>query len=98
MAIIDQLREKLWRGLGTKSPRRGDDLERPAWFQVRDISELKKKLLEVLIVLLSVLFVKRTLETATLGNIQWQILMIPLTIVAIAVSVALLGRNDEPEA
>lgn len=69
--------------------------ETPEWLKVEDISQLKKKLLEVLIVLLNVIFVKRTLETVTLGNIEWQILVIPLSVLAIAASIALLSKAED---
>ena len=70
----------------------------PQWLKVKNITVLKKSLLEVFIVLLSVIFVKRMLETIKIGNIEWQILVIPLSIIAIALSTRLMsfeGKSEE---
>lgn len=74
-----------------------DELNIPQWLKVKNIAALKKSLLEVLIVLLSVVFVKRMLETVNPGDIHWQILVIPLSIVAIALSSRLMRAEAEDE-
>jgi len=71
-----------------------EDLEVPQWLRVKNITVLKKSLLELLLVLLSVVFVKRTLEVVAPSEIQWQILVIPLSIVAIALSTRLMSGGE----
>ncbi len=66
----------------------------PQWLRIKDIATLKKSLLEVLVVLLSVIFVKRMLETVKSGNIEWTVLVIPLSIIAIALSTRLMSKED----
>jgi uncharacterized membrane protein YqhA len=72
-----------------------DAPQAPQWLKVKDITTLKKSLLEVLVVLLSVVFVKGMLEKVKLGNLEWQILIIPLSIMAIALSLRLMGSEGE---
>ncbi|AFZ45018.1 Uncharacterized protein family UPF0114 [Halothece sp. PCC 7418] len=72
----------------------GDDLDIPEWLKIKNIAALKKSLLEVLLVLLSVVFVKRTLEAATPSEIEWKIIIIPLSIVAIALSTRLMSEGE----
>ncbi|HHP7229782.1 MAG TPA: YqhA family protein [Xenococcaceae cyanobacterium] len=76
---------------------KGADLDIPQWLRVRDIAVLKKSLLEVLLVLLSVVFVKRTLEVIHPEEIQWKILVIPFSIVAIALSTRLMSQGEAEE-
>ena len=71
-----------------------EELELPPWLRVKDIAVLKKSLLEVLLVLLSVVFIKRTLEVASISEIQWKILVIPLSIVAIALSTRFMSEGE----
>jgi len=71
-----------------------ENLEVPQWLRVKNITVLKKSLLELLLVLLSVVFVKRTLEVVTPSEIQWKILVIPLSIVAIALSTRLMSEGE----
>jgi len=71
-----------------------ENLEVPQWLRVKNITVLKKSLLELLLVLLSVVFVKRTLEVVAPSEIQWKILVIPLSIVAIALSTRLMSEGE----
>lgn len=66
----------------------------PSWLQVDSISTLKKTLLELLVVLLSVVFVKGILEYETIQILEWDILVIPASIVAIALSIRLMLVED----
>lgn len=70
-----------------------EDLNIPQWLRVKNIAALKKSLLELLLVLLSVVFVKRILETVTPSEIQWKIIIIPLSIVAIALSTRFMSEE-----
>ena len=61
----------------------------PKWLQVQSLGQMKRTLLEVIVVLLSVLFLKLGLESQPTPG--WEILIIPLGIVAIAAAVRLIG-------
>lgn len=73
---------------------RSEPENEPSWLQVDSISTLKKTLLELLVVLLSVVFVKGILEDETIQILEWDILVIPASIVAIAVSIRLMLVED----
>lgn len=75
--------------LGRKTP----DL--PPWLRVSNIGTLKKTLLEVLVVLLTVIFVKGLLERLSFRGLEWTYLVIPLSILAIAASTRLLQFEGE---
>ena len=60
----------------------------PDWLQVQSLGQMKKTLLEVVVVLLAVLFLKLGLQTQ--GNLGWELLTIPVGIVAVAVSLKLI--------
>lgn len=78
--------------LGRKTP----DL--PPWLRVSNIGTLKKTLLEVLVVLLTVIFVKGLLERLSFRGLEWTYLVIPLSILAIAASTRLLQFEGEEKA
>jgi uncharacterized membrane protein YqhA len=67
----------------------------PQWLRISDIATLKKKLLEVVVVLLSVIFVKGLLERLATDVLHWEALVIPLSIVAIALSIKLMSFDEE---
>lgn len=71
-----------------------ENLELPQWLRVKNIAALKKSLLEVLLVLLSVIFVKRILEAEAPSEIEWKIIIIPLSIVAIALSTTFMSEGE----
>ena len=60
----------------------------PDWLQVQSLGQMKKTLLEVVVVLLAVLFLKLGLQTQ--GNLGWELLTSPVGIVAIAASLKLI--------
>ncbi len=60
------------------------------WSRLGGISTLKKTLMEVLIVLLTVIFVKGLLERLSFRGLEWTYLVIPLSILALAASTRLL--------
>ncbi|NEQ43951.1 MAG: YqhA family protein [Leptolyngbya sp. SIOISBB] len=70
----------------------------PSWLAVSNIGTLKKTLLEVLVVLLTVIFVKGLLERLSFQGLEWTYLVIPLSILAIAASTRLLQFDNEEEA
>ena len=75
--------------LGRKTP------DEPAWLRVSSIGTLKKTLLELLVVLLTVIFVKGLLERLSFRGLEWTYLVIPLSILAIAASTRLLQFDSE---
>ncbi len=75
--------------LGRKDP------NTPLWLQVNNIGTLKRTLLELLVVLLAVVFVKGLLERLSFRALEWTYLVIPLSILAIAASTRLLHSEDE---
>ena len=78
--------------LGRKDP------DMPRWLRVSSIGSLKKTLLEVLVVLLTVVFVKGLLERLSFRGLEWTYLVIPLSILAIAASTRLLQFEEETPA
>ena len=67
----------------------------PDWLRVESISALKKTLLEVVVVLLSIVFVRNLAERLLSTGLRWEILVIPLSIVAIALSTKLMGFEED---
>lgn len=66
------------------------DADTGTWSKLGGISTLKKTLMEVLIVLLTVIFVKGLLERLSFRGLEWTYLVIPLSILALAASTRLL--------
>ena len=60
----------------------------PAWLRVEDLGHMKKVLLEVILVLISVFFLK--LVFTEQENLAWTVLILPITIVSIAISLKLV--------
>jgi uncharacterized membrane protein YqhA len=71
------------------------DTDASTWTKLSGISTLKKTLLEVLVVVLAVVFVKGLLERLSFRGLEWTYLVIPLSIVALAASTRLL-QFEEP--
>ena len=67
----------------------------PRWLQVNSIASLKKTLLEILVVLLSVSFVKGLFEYSAMNALQWDVVIFPISIVAIALSLKLMNLGEE---
>jgi uncharacterized membrane protein YqhA len=65
-----------------------DEIEMPAWLRVEDLGHMKKVLLEVILVLIAVFFLK--LVFTQQQELAWTVLILPITIVAIAVSLKLV--------
>lgn len=77
--------------LGSKN----DLINYPNWLRVNSITTLKKTLLEILVVLLTVVFIKGTLESETIKILTWNVLVIPISIIAIALSIRLILTESE---
>jgi uncharacterized membrane protein YqhA len=64
-------------------------IDMPEWLKVEDLGKMKRVLLEVILVLLAVSFLKLVIvEDQTL---EWTVLVIPITFTAIAVSLRLVS-------
>lgn len=68
----------------------GADVRIPEWLQVQDLGQMKKTMLEVILVLLAVLFLIVGLENQYDSELNWNLVLIPLGIVAIAGAVKLI--------
>lgn len=60
----------------------------PDWLQVQSLGQMKGTLLEIMVVLLAVLFLKLGLQTQ--AELVWELLVIPVGIVTIAAAVKLI--------
>ncbi len=65
-----------------------DKVEMPKWLKVEDLGHMKRVLLEVILVLLAVFFLKLVILEET--SLEWTTLIIPAAIVAIAISLKLV--------
>ena len=73
------------------------EAQAPNWLKVESIGTLKKTLLEVVVVLLSISFVRNLAERLLSTGLRWEILVIPLSIVAIALSTKLMGFEEDSD-
>jgi len=65
-----------------------EKIDVPTWLRVEDLGHMKKVLLEVILVLISVFFLK--LVFTAQEDLAWSVLILPITIVSIAVSLKLV--------
>lgn len=72
----------------------GENIQVPGWLQVNNLEQMKKTMLEVIVVLLAVLFIKAGLETQAQTELNWNMVLIPLGIVAIGATIKLIGFDD----
>lgn len=70
------------------SPEVREKIDMPSWLQVEDLGHMKRVLLEVILVLLAVFFLKLIIVEE--DALEWSVLIIPTTIVAIALSLKLV--------
>ena len=62
----------------------------PKWLLVGSLGELKKTLLEVIIVIIAVLFLKELLNLTTVEELSWEFLTIPASLIALAIVIKLV--------
>lgn len=65
-----------------------EKVDMPDWLKVEDLGHMKRVLLEVILVLLAVFFLKLIIVEE--DALEWTVLIIPATIVAIALSLKLV--------
>ena len=65
----------------------------PKWLQVKSLGQLKKSLLEVIIVLIAVLFLKDALYIQT-TDLQWTVLIAPISLIALAIVLKLVKFEE----
>jgi len=70
------------------TPETREKIDMPQWLKVEDLGHMKRVLLEVILVLLAVFFLKLVITEEK--ALEWTVLIIPITIVAIAVSLKLV--------
>lgn len=66
----------------------------PKWLEVKSLGQMKKTLLEVIIVLLAVLFLKDALYLQKGTDLQWTSLIGPAAVIAFALAIKLAGFED----
>lgn len=64
----------------------------PDWMLVEGVSQLKRTLAEVVIVVLIVIFARIIIESA--GNLQWNMLVLPISIVLLSYALKLLHHDE----
>ncbi len=64
----------------------------PDWMKVSGVGQLKQILSEVVIVVLIVMFARLVVEAR--GEFQWNILILPASVLLIAVAIRVLGLDD----
>ena len=65
-----------------------DDKEEPSWLEVRSVADMKKTLLEVVVVLVAILFLQALVEQAR--DLNWLLLVYPAAIIALAIALKLI--------
>ena len=60
------------------------DKEETSWLEVKSVAEMKKTLLEVIVVLVAILFLQALVEKA--GDLNWLLLVYPAAIIALAIA------------
>jgi uncharacterized membrane protein YqhA len=71
-----------------RRPEQQAEIPMPQWLQVESVGQMKRVLLEVIMVLIGVLFLK--LVFTAQEDIGWTIIVLPITMVSIAVSLKLV--------
>ncbi|MHC4619021.1 MAG: YqhA family protein [Planctomycetota bacterium] len=69
-------------------------LKMPKWLEVKSLGQLKKTLLEVIIVLVAVLFLKDALYLESGTELHWTALIGPAAIVAFAIALRLVRFEE----
>ena len=67
---------------------------RPSWNQLKNLGGMDEMLLKVIIMLLSVAFLEFLLTTG-MNNLNWVVLVVPLSIIALAISLRWMQANSE---
>lgn len=68
----------------------------PSWKQIKNLGGMDEMLLKVIIMLLSVAFLEFMLS-AGLGALDWTVLVIPITIIALAIALKWMSADSEEE-
>ncbi len=66
----------------------------PKWLEVKSLGQLKKSLLEVIIVLVAVLFLKDALYLQKGPELSWTVLIGPAAVIAFAVAIKLVRFEE----
>ncbi len=68
--------------------------KRPSWNRLKNLGGMDEMLLKVIIMLLSVAFLEFML-TSGLGSLDWQVLVVPFTIIALAVGLRWMSAASD---
>ncbi len=71
--------------------------KRPSWKQVKNLGGMDEMLLKVIIMLLAVAFLEFMLN-AGLGALDWPVLVVPLTIIALAIAFKWMSADGDSDA
>jgi uncharacterized membrane protein YqhA len=78
------------------SHRKGDHKNTPSWKHLKNMGGMDEMLLKVIIMLLAVAFLEFMLNTG-IGNLDWTVLVMPLTIIALALGLRWMSAAAEEE-
>lgn len=68
--------------------------KRPSWNQTKNLGGMDEMLLKVIIMLLAVAFLEFMLN-AGLGNLDWPVLVVPITIIALALGLRWMSADSD---
>jgi uncharacterized membrane protein YqhA len=80
----------------SKRKREGDGNKAPSWNHLKNMGGMDEMLLKVIIMLLAVSFLEFMLNTG-IGNLDWTVLVMPLTIIALAIGLKWMSAASEDE-
>jgi len=70
--------------------------KRPSWKQIRNLVGIDEMLLKVIIMLLPVAFLEFVIN-ASLGTLEWTVLVVPITIIALTICLKWMSTASEEE-
>jgi uncharacterized membrane protein YqhA len=70
--------------------------KRPSWKQIKNLGGMDETLLKVIIMLLAVAFLEFMLN-AGMGTLDWTVLVVPITIIALAIGLKWMSSASEEE-
>lgn len=70
--------------------------KRPSWKQINNLGVIDEMLLKVIIMLLPVAFLEFMINRG-LGTLEWTVLVVPITIIALAIGLKWMSTASEEE-
>jgi uncharacterized membrane protein YqhA len=81
---------------GSHRKGKGDSKKTPSWNHLKNMGGMDEMLLKVIIMLLAVSFLEFMLNTG-IGNLDWIVLVVPITIIALAIGLKWMSAASEDE-